>query len=198
MPQPTHLANTSTRDNRHWVRFVPALVLLGTMVTIGVLILASRFRSGGEMALAIALLGLPALIVALAALRYATGNALTFFASSIRWWHVVWMLTFVSALVFRVRSASDIASEPLDGWAIFRIGVDMVVAFFLLGRLALRRTHWVGSMLRGVLGALTAFSLVGVLSTTWSVFPAWTLYKSVEYMIDIALLAAILESLVAT
>jgi O-antigen ligase len=49
-------------------------------------------------------------------------------------------------------------------------------------------------MLRGVVGALTVYGLVCLASTVWSVFPPWTLYKSWEYLIDIALLAAILES----
>jgi len=192
---------TANRDVRsahgdvHWMWVVPALLLLGVIVTAGVLALASRFRSGGEVALVTALFGLPALVLVVAALRHAASSARTFLASSVRWWHVLWMLTFVGALVFRIRSANDIASEPLDGWAIFRIAVDVVVAFALLGRLALRRTHWVGSMLKGVVGALTVFGLVCLASTAWSVFPPWTLYKSWEYLLDIALLAAILESL---
>jgi O-antigen ligase len=108
------------------------------------------------------------------------------------------MLTFVSALVFRVRSASDISAEPIDGWVIFRVAVDIIVAFLLLARLALRRTHWGGSMLRGVVAPLTVFGLVCLASTAWSVFPSWTFYKSFEYLLDVALLASVLESIHST
>jgi O-antigen ligase len=118
-----------------------------------------------------------------------------FRSTSVRWWHILWMLTFVSALVFRIRMASDIASDPLDGWAVFRVAIDLSVAFVLLGRLALRRSHWLGSMFRGVLGALSVFGLICMVSTVWSVFPSWTLYKSVEILVDFALLATILETI---
>ena len=50
-------------------------------------------------------------------------------------------------------------------------------------------------MFRGVLGALSVFGLICVASTAWSVFPPWTLYKSVEILVDFALLATILETI---
>ena len=193
-----HTANPNTRmglDSRRWMWAVPAFVLLGVLVTAGVLGLASHSRSGGLVAIGVGLIGLPALFLGFAALRHATRTAVAFLSTSLRWWHVLWMLAFVSALVFRIRMASDIASDPLDGWAIFRVAIDTLVAFVLLGRLALRRTHWLGSMFRGVLGALSVFGLVCLASTVWSVFPSWTLYKSVEILVDFALLATILEAI---
>lgn len=155
---------------------------------------ASRFSHADLVVIAGALLAVPAIVVLASALRQGLSHARTLF-SSLKWWHWLWALTVVSALTWRIRGASEIASQPVDAWAAVRIGIDMVVAFILPGRLALRRTHWLGSMLRGLVGALTVFGLVCLASTAWSVFPTWTLYKSVEYLIDIALLAAILESL---
>src|SRR5690242_13372723 len=96
---------------------VACFVVLGIMATTGVLMLSSHFRSGDEVALGTALLGLPAIILLVIGVRYAMVSALAFVSSSIRWWHVLWLLTFVSALVFRVRSANDIASDPVDAWA---------------------------------------------------------------------------------
>ncbi|MGO8792279.1 MAG: O-antigen ligase family protein [Terriglobia bacterium] len=195
MHQTPHRDFRSLQNERHWVLAVPAFILLGLVLTAVVESLASHFRSGGALALGVVLLGLPVVVLSVAAVRRAASDALAYLSSSLRWWNLLWMLTFVSALVFRIRSASEIAAEPLDGWAIFRVAVDMVVAFILLGRLALRRTHWVGSMIRGTVGALSVFGLVCLASTAWSVFPPWTLYKSLEYLVDIALLAAILETL---
>lgn len=51
-----------------------------------------------------------------------------------------------------------------------------------------------GSLFRGLPGVLAAYALVSVVSTTWSGHPAWTLYRSLEYGVDIALLAAILAT----
>ena len=195
MPQSANSDTRSGLDRRRWVWAIPAFVLLGLLVTAAVLGVASRFRSGATVAVAIGLVGLPALFLGTAGVRHAASSARAFLSTSARWWHFLWMLTFVSALVFRIRYASDIASDPLDGWAIFRVVVDMVVASVLLARLALRRTHWLGSMFRGVLGALSVFGLICLASTAWSVYPSWTLYKSFEILVDFVLLAAILESI---
>lgn len=191
-------ASYSARSNAYRVALILAVVIFGMMTTAGVLSFASHFRSGGEVALLTALLGLPMLVLMFAALRHAASSMGNFVFSSLRWWHILWMLALVSALVFRIRDVSAITSDPLDGWAMFRVAVDIVVAFVLLARLALRRTHWVGSMLHGALGALTVFGLVCLASTAWSVYPSWTFFKSWEYLTDLALLAAILETLATT
>ncbi len=110
------------------------------------------------------------------------------------WWHTLWFLIFASALVFRIRSVNQIDTNPLDAWALYRVGLELIVGGILLIRLALRRPPWLGGMFRGFVGMLTLFSLVCLASSVWSVFPAWTFYKSCEYLLDLALLAAILET----
>ncbi len=182
------------RGGRRRVWLILPLIILGLLACGKLFSLASNFRASGLVMVVGALACLPTLAVFAFALWQGFRHARTL-ASTFKWWHILWALIFVSGLVFRNRRASDIASDPLDAWAMFRIAVDTLVAFVLLGRLALRRTHWLGSMLQGVVGALVIFGLVGVASTAWSVFPSWTLYKSWEYLVDIALLAAILETL---
>lgn len=188
------LDTRTTRGGRRRLWFVPPFLFLGFLACAQLFSFAARFHDGGLVAVVGALVGLPALAVLALAFRQGLRHVRTF-ASTLKWWHLAWALTVASALVFRIRGANDIASEPLDAWAIFRVAVDGVVAFILLGCLALRRTNWLGSMLRGVVGALTVFGLVCLASTAWSVFPSWTLYKSWEYLLDIALLAAIVETL---
>ncbi len=184
----------SNSNGRGWGLIALGLAVLGAVTTAGILALAMHLRPGGGLALWGVLAAPVVLIVAFAVIRQGAGHAWAFFSSSLRWWHILWMLAFASALVFRIRTVNDIASDPLDAWAIYRVVVDMLVAFSLLGILAVRRIHWLGSMFRGVIGALTIFGLVEVASTVWSVYPSWTLYKSLEYLADVALLAAILES----
>lgn len=117
------------------------------------------------------------------------------FATHLRWWHTLWLLLFASAIVFRLRGVNQIEQNPVDAWALYRIGLELIVALALFIRLALRTTPWFGSMFRGFVGVLTAFGLVELASTAWSVYPAWTFYKACEYLLDIALLAAILATL---
>jgi O-antigen ligase len=83
----------------------------------------------------------------------------------------------------------------VDAWALYRIGLEIIVGFVLFSRLALRRTLWFGSMFRGYVGVIAAFGLVELASTAWSVYPAWTFYKSFEYLLDVALLAAVLATI---
>jgi len=173
------------------------MALLGCLAFSELVQFSSQLNHSSIVIIAGAFLGVPLLFVLGLAVQQGLSQARTMF-SSLRWWHWLWAMLLLGALTFRIRGASEIASEPLDAWAVFRIAIDMVVAFVLLVRLTLRRTHWPGSMLRGVVGALTIYGLVCLASTVWSVFPPWTLYKSWEYLIDIALVAAILESVDST
>jgi O-antigen ligase len=113
-------------------------------------------------------------------------------AKQLRWWHGLWLLLFVSALVFRGRELQDIKETPVDAWAAFRITLVAITGLVLFVRLVLRKTNWLPSLFQGLVGALAIYSLVCGLSTIWSVYPAWTLYKSVEYLIDVSVIAAIL------
>ena len=115
--------------------------------------------------------------------------------ASLTWWHLSWLFVFLSGLVFRVRAAENIVDAPFDLWATYRVALMMVVAFVLFVQLSMRQTSWVGALFRGLIGGLTVYALVSVASTAWSVYPAWTLYKSLEYLVDVSLIAAIVTSI---
>lgn len=174
-----------------WLWLTPYLVLLGVLGTVGIIVLAEQH---GQTIALVAPLIVP---VSLALLIFGvsrTWHVARRLLTQLRWWHILWLLVFASALVFRIRSANEIDTDPLDAWALYRVALDLIVAAVLVVRLGLRRTPWLGSMFRGFLGLLTLFAVVCLASTAWSVFPAWTLFKSAEYLLDIALLAAILET----
>ena len=114
--------------------------------------------------------------------------------SKLHWWHVLWLLAFLSGLGFRIRETETIQENPLDFWAIYRIGLMVVVCFVLLSKLSTRRVNWLKSLSGGLIGLLVCYTLVSVISTVWSVYPLWTFYKSVEYLVDLALIAAIVAS----
>lgn len=196
MPSNIHEAKVPLRATRGFsggIWFLPAFAIVGFLVLAQLFGFASRFRNGGMVVTVGVLAGIPALVALALALRQGFAYARAF-TPTLHWWHLLWALTVVSSLVFRQRMAADITSEPLDAWAIFRVAVDVVVASVLLARLSLRRTHWLGSMFRGVVAALSVYGLVCMASTAWSVFPSWTLFKSWEYLVDVALLAAVLET----
>jgi len=108
------------------------------------------------------------------------------------WWHWLLFLLFVSTLVFRIRDVQAATSSPVDAWALLRLGPEAIVAGVLIKRLISHRTEWLRPMFRGLLGALAIYGLVCALSSTWSVYASWTLYKSLEFLLDVAVLSAIL------
>jgi O-antigen ligase len=108
------------------------------------------------------------------------------------WWRVVWLLLFLSGLVFRSRTTADINDSPVDAFAMFRIACVFLVALILGARLCLKKTQWLPTLFSGLLGIFVLYPLICLVSTTWSVRPPWTLYRSIEFFIDIAALAAIL------
>ncbi len=118
--------------------------------------------------------------------------------SQLRWWHISWLLLLLSSFVFRVRTFESATDMPVDFWAVYRAGLVGVVAFVLLANEALKGVHWTPYLLRGLLGLIGAYTLVAIVSTTWSVYPSWTLYKSLEYFVDVGLLATIMASIRST
>ncbi len=177
----------------------------GVWMLATLILLAVGAASGGGFVAISRKIGTPATVAAivvipffgwlmLSAFRYLVQSARTTW-EALRWWHLLWFLSFASMLVFRVRGAEDIQENPLDGWALVRIVLDGVVAVILLVRLALRRTDWVASLFRGLPCILAVYGIICILSTAWSVFPLWTLYKSCEIMVDITLMAAVLASI---
>ncbi|MFZ0806449.1 MAG: O-antigen ligase family protein [Candidatus Sulfotelmatobacter sp.] len=114
------------------------------------------------------------------------------FWPQVKWWHWVWFLSLSSSFVFRYRSASEISQSPVDSTAGLRLGPEVIVGLILLARLIFRKPDWGPSMTRGVVGSMAIFGSVCLLSSLWSVKFSWTLYKSLEYLLDLSIIAMIL------
>jgi O-Antigen ligase len=180
----TNYQNDATLRPR-WIPAFLVLVLLGFCATYFVGSVALPF--GGALLLLIPL----GLVVCALALGQ-VAKRLRRLAMSLSWWHGLWLLLFVSGLVFRVRGLDAMRETPVDSWAGLRVALVFTTALVLLVRLGLKKTDWLPSLFQGFVGVLTTYGLVCGLSTVWSVYPAWTFYKASEYLIDVALLAGIL------
>lgn len=144
------------------------------------------------------ILALPPLLV-LSFIAYRQGIAkFHTLRKQLTWWHWLWLILVASNFVFRTRDIGTVEQNPLDLAAAYRISMVGITAFLLSVRLVLRRPAWIGSLFRGLIGVMAVFALVCVLSTVWSFNPPWTLYKSLEYMVDLCLLAAILATVRST
>jgi O-antigen ligase len=184
---------TSTRSlNLRGAKILFAFVSLGFVLSLLTYYISSDFERFNVPLAVLLVLGIPvATAVGVVGLRQGLRH-FSELRASWTWWHWLLFLLFVSTLVFRIRDVQAATAEPVDAWALLRLGPEAIVAGVLINRLISRRTSWLRPMFRGLLGALTIYGLVSAVSSTWSVYSAWTLYKSLEFLLDVAVLSAIL------
>lgn len=166
----------------------------GVLLSFGAYFVSGDFeRIGFFPMLALIILIAPLTILTLMGLRQGVKHFASLRAAW-TWWHWPLALLVLSTLVFRVRDNQEVTSAPIDAWALLRLGPEFIVAVVLGWRLLNRETNWRNSLFKGLLCLLAIFAFICVISSTWSVYPAWTLYKSLEYLLDVATLAAILAT----
>jgi O-antigen ligase len=177
------------------------LVLLALFAAVGVMISVGTYAvSGGFERIGVVPMIAVIVLIAPVTVLVVTGmsQGLQYFAdlrAAWTWWHWLLLLLTFSTLVFRVRDNSQVNANPVDAWALLRIGPDFIVVVILWLRLRNRETNWRHSLFQGLLGILSIYGGVCIVSSIWSVFPAWTLYKSLEVMLDFATVAAILATM---
>lgn len=173
-------------------------LLLGFLASFVSIWLLGKFPTEGWIVLVFVLIVVVPTIVLFRVTAHQAIGGLGALVRNLTWWHFLWLLIFVSGLVLRIRQASEAETNPLDAAAAFRIALVAVTGLFLLVRLAMRYTDWLKSFFRGIVGALTIYAIVCLVSSLWSVYWEWTFYKACEYGVDIALLAAILATVGST
>jgi len=107
-------------------------------------------------------------------------------------WHWIWYGIYVSALVWEVRSLESYRESPLDVFSILRLGPELFIGLYMLYLMGTGRVKWFSSLFKGIPGALAFYCLFCATSAIWSVFGPWTLFKAVEYMLDVSVIAAVL------
>ena len=179
------------RGNPVWL--IAVFILVGFSISVGVSLLAGSSPYGVLIAAAVIVSAVPvvALMIqaapeALASVRELAGNW--------TWWHPLWFFIFFSMLVFRIRDTGAAQANPLDAYAMLRVIPEGFVFLALLVRLALKKPNWLGALFQGIPGALAIYCLICLATTAWSVNASWTAYKSLEFLADVSLLAAIVAS----
>jgi O-antigen ligase len=194
--QPTVKERGGTSDSAWRSKTTLAVIFLGLLLAGLVFAFIGQSlidRFGNIAPFVLILAGPPVLFVSVIAFRQCARKFRTL-RNQLTWWHWLWLTMVASNFVFRTRDIGTVQENPLDAAAAYRVALVGVTALALLIRLALKRPNWLGSLFRGLVGIVAVFALVCVLSSIWSFNPPWTLYKSLEYVVDISLLAAILAS----
>ena len=179
------------RRNPVWL--ILLFVLVGFSIAALVSLLAGSRPYGVLVAAGGILLAIPTAAVMIRALPQGWAKARVL-AQNWTWWHPLWFLMFFSMLVFRIRDVGAAKANPLDAWAMTRVLPEVFVALALIIRLLLKKPNWLRALFTGIPGAMAIYCLVCVASTAWSVNASWTAYKSMEFLADVSLLAAIVAS----
>jgi len=168
-------------------------IVVGFSISVAVSMLAGSSPSGVLVVAAVIVAAVPLLILMIQAAPEAAASAREL-AHNWTWWHPLWFFIFFSMLVFRIRDVSEAKANPLDAYAMIRILPEAFVSLMLIVRLILKKPNWLGALFRGIPGAMAIYCLVCLATTAWSVNASWTAYKSLEFLADVALLAAIVAS----
>jgi O-antigen ligase len=107
-------------------------------------------------------------------------------------WHLIWYGIYVSALVWEVRTLASYRDSPLDAFSVLRLGPELFIGLYMLYCMGTGRVKWFSSLFKGIPAVLAFYCLFCATSSLWSVFGPWTLFKSVEYMLDLSVIAAVL------
>src|SRR5437660_3003370 len=186
-----HSGLDSRRRSLVWLFLL--FVLVGFFIATLVSLLAGSKPFGVLVAAVAILLAIPLLGLVIQAIPQGFAKARVL-AQNWTWWHPLWFLMFFSMLVFRIRDVGAAKANPLDAWAMTRVLPEVFVALALIIRLLLKKPNWLRALFTGIPGAMAIYCLVCVASTAWSVNASWTAYKSMEFLADVSLLAAIVAS----
>ncbi|HLZ43904.1 MAG TPA: O-antigen ligase family protein [Candidatus Sulfotelmatobacter sp.] len=183
----------AVESSRRWVWLLLLFVALGFSISVAVSLLAGSSPFGVLVAAVAIVFAVPVVIVAFEAFPEAM-MSLRVLARNWTWWHPLWFFIFFSMLVFRIRDVSAAKADPLDAYALLRVLPEAFVALTLIIRLILKKPNWLGALFRGIPGAMAIYCLVCLATTAWSVNASWTAYKSLEFLADVSLLAAVVAS----
>ncbi len=100
-------------------------------------------------------------------------------------WFWLWVIAFIGGLVFTVRDVRTQQMTPVQFSVLHRLTATVVIGLFL-GTWAIK---YKPNIAKGIVSALIVFSLWQLVSTVWSIEPLWTFYRSLEYLVIVALTA---------
>jgi len=104
-------------------------------------------------------------------------------------WEILFLLLWASGFVFRSRDIYSVENQLIDIWALYRLGLVAMVGilwfFFLL------KYDILPFLFRPPLIYFTLLASWQIASSLWSINPLWTLYRGVEYFINVGVIAVI-------
>jgi O-antigen ligase len=167
-------------------------VLLGWLLSLALFQLFGHYGIAGTTALVV---GVPlAIVVGVGALPQLFSGVRSL-RRSFGWQEWLWALLFISAMTFEVGNVHETMNSPLAGnkWVALRLGSELIVALLMAWRVVSGRNS-LKYLFTGLSGFMALYCLICLVSTTWSIVPLFTFFKSAEYSLDVVAAALIFES----
>jgi hypothetical protein len=171
---------------------VVGFVLLGWFLCMAFFQLFDRFGIAGTTALVVAV---PlAIVIGIGSLPDLFSN-IRALAKRFGWREWLWTLLFISAMTFELGDVRETMNSPLaaNKWVALRLGSELIVALIMAWRVVSGR-NTLKYLYTGLIGFMGAYCLISLVSTTWSIVPIFTFFKSAEYSLDVVAAALIFES----
>jgi len=193
--------NVSAKNQTVWqssaaVRVTAAFAgfaLVGWLLTMTFFQLFERFGVAGTTALLVAV---PlAIVIGIGALPEFFGG-IRDVIRGFGWQEWLWSLLFISAMSFEAGSTvKETMNSPLAGnkFVILRLGTEAIVTFVLAWRVVSGKNS-LKYLFTGLSGLMGLYCFICLLSTTWSIVPLFTFFKSAEYTLDVVAAAVIFDS----
>jgi len=167
-----------------------AFALVGLLLTMGGFQLFDRF---GIAITTVMVVAVPiAFLIGSGALRDFISGARAL-ARTFGWQESLWALLFISAMTFEVRNLHEALNQPLDAYVAVRVAAELVVCIIIAWRVASGKSS-LTYLTSGLPKFVALYCLVSLISTTWSIVPVWTFFKSAEYSLDVIAAVLIFES----
>ncbi|GAF97754.1 unnamed protein product, partial [marine sediment metagenome] len=96
----------------------------------------------------------------------------------------LWLIAFIGSLNFIMRNAGDFQANPIHIGVIHKLIATALISALLIPAVLKKSLK----IFTGIPLTLLIFAIFRLISSAWSIYPLWSLYRSFEYLIIIFLM----------
>jgi O-antigen ligase len=106
---------------------------------------------------------------------------------------LMWFLLFISLHLGSMRTAGELADEPVDTVRLMRISLLLVIECWIVASILIRKRP-LASLFRGVHRFMVLYTIVALLSMFWSPSPGLSAWKAFEVLVDVSFICFLLST----
>jgi O-antigen ligase len=106
---------------------------------------------------------------------------------------LMWFLLFASLNLGSMRTAGELADEPVDTVRLMRISLLLVIECWIVASILIRKRP-LASLFRGVHRFMVLYTIVALLSMFWSPNPGLSAWKAFEVLVDVSFICFLIST----